>query len=163
MKTSEFIEKVEKLGFTVNVSSISGRGLFVKDEYEELIAYVSSEKIGVIDTTCCDFGILKENQRKQLFNLLTEYAVTPIAERRDKTIEEKAKDYIQEYAADNLSFESARDFLECCSLYITDNREFQSRNMHTEEQLAEYAAIYDWYHEHSAEFIRMWLEVVDHE
>lgn len=165
MKTSEFIEKVEKLEFVERVDWTCGRGLFVKDEYGEIIAYASPERIGAIDTACREFGNLEKYQKIKLLNLLTEYASTPIEQRKDKTIEEKAKEYIQEYASDHLSFESARDFLECCHLYFNDedkNRKYlidAHLSNYSQERLKECSEIYDWYHENSTEFIKMWLEV----
>lgn len=170
MKTSEFIEKVEKLEFVSEVEETESGNinffeecLRLKNRWGKMISTVSLESEFLIDNRFNAYKALNFNERKKLFDLLTEYAATPIAERRDKTIEDKAKEYIQSYITDDLSFESARDFLECCSLYVTDNRYFQGRYMHTEEELAEYAAIYDWYHEHSTEFIRMWLEVSEDE
>lgn len=161
MKTSEFIERVEKLGFIEKAKDFND--LILVQAFSGLVCMVSKKKLYSFNTFFSNFEVLVEHKKIKLMEIVLEYASTPIAERRDKTIEEKAKEYIQSYIADDLSFESARDFLECCSLYVTDNREFQSRNMHTEEELAEYSAIYDWYHEHSTEFIKMWLEVAEYE
>lgn len=163
MKTSEFIHEVEKLEFVDRVFLTESGGILIKNEHGETLVYTNQRKFGIVNTNHVTFEKLKKYQKIILIKILTEYIATPIEQRKDKTIEEKAKDYIESYVIDGLSFESARDFLECCSLYVTNNREFQSRNMHTEEQLAEYSAIYDWYHENSNNFIKLWLEVSEHE
>lgn len=162
MKTSEFIEKVEKLSFIYTVLNDNDYTIIVRS-FKGVLMQIREHEYFMIDNFYPAFQDLNDSQRDLLMNVVIDYLKTPISERREKTIEDKAREYIREYASDDLSFESARDFLECCSLYITDNREFQSRNMHTDEELAEYSAIYDWYHENSTEFIKMWLEVSENE
>lgn len=176
MKTSEFIREVEKLEFVgavvEKVHGIFGsfeKRLIVRDKTESILATVSIENELMIATRFSSFAFLTMDQRWQLFILLTEYAATPIAERRDKTIEEKAKEYIQEYAADNLSFESARDFLECCHLYFNDEDKDRKYlidahlSNYSQERLKECSEIYDWYHENSNNFIKLWLEMSEDE
>lgn len=162
MKTSEFIREVEKLEFIYTVLNDNDYTIIVRS-FRGVLMQIREHECFMIDNFYPTFQDLNDNQRDLLMNVVIDYLKTPISERKDKTIEDKAEEYIQSYVTDDLSFESARDFLECCSLYVTDNREFQSRNMHTEEELAEYSAIYGWYHEHSTEFIRMWLEVAEDE
>lgn len=170
MKTSEFIEKVEKLEFVSKVEEKAygvfqnfDKCLIVRGKECEVISTVSIEDEFLIGTRFSSYIILNFKQRKQLFNLLTEYAATPIEQRKDKTIEERVCEYIQECLDDNLSFESARDFIEACSMYVEQSKDFDGSNFYKSEQIDEYAKIYDWYHANSNEFIKLWLEVSGNE
>lgn len=156
MKTSEFIEKVEKLDFIWMTERKDGF-IFIRTTNGS-VAHISEVKKFCL-SLYFDEIFMNDRESETLLNLLTEYAATPISERKDKTIEEKAREYIQEYVSDHLSFESARDFLECCNLYITDNGDFKNLIMHSYEEIAEYSKIYDWYRDHSNEFVELWCEV----
>ena len=172
MKTSEFIEKVEALEFVGGIEKKRYEWfreykncLTVVSENNIVIATVSTDVEFLVGTRFYTFYSLNVEQRKQLFNLLTEYAATPIAERRDKTIEEKAREYIKEYVSDHLSFESARDFLETVDMYFNnkdENRKYlinSHLSHYTKEALEEYFEIYDWYRNNSNEFVKIWCEV----
>ena len=148
MKTSEFIEKVEALDFVERVTegkTFRGiyleKNLFVQDEDNRVLARVSVENDCSISTSYEVFENLEFKKRKRLFNLATQYAETPIAERRDKTIEEKAREYMKECMSDNLNFYSC-----------VDNLEFNKSEMRESE-------IYEYYCNHSNKFVKMWCEV----
>lgn len=162
MKTSEFIEKAKQLEFVDMVLNNNDYTIIVRSFKGDLMRLREHEYF-MIDNVYPAFDNLNDNQKDLLMDVAIDYLKTPISERKDKTIEEKAREYIQEYVSDHLSFESARDFLECCNLYITDNGDFKNLIMHSYEEIAEYSKIYDWYHEHSTEFIKIWLEVSEYE
>lgn len=155
MKTSNLIKELESLKYVNRV--ITEKGMILVHGTYRLIATVREHKSFEMAMVLTDLDI-NDEQRKELFELISEYAATPVEDRREKTIQEKVSKYIQEYIAESLSFESARDLLECCNLYTIDKREFQGIDMYSEEQLAEYAKIYEWYHNNSNEFIEIWME-----
>ncbi|MGM0260517.1 hypothetical protein [Enterococcus sp. AZ102] len=148
MKTSEFIEKVKALEFVGGIEKKRYERfreykncLTVVSENNTVIAAVSTDVEFLVGTRFYTFYSLNVEQRKQLFDLLTEYAATPISERRDKTIEEKAREYMKECMNDNLNFYSCVDNLE------------YNRNEKRESE------IYQWYRDNSNEFVKMWCEV----
>lgn len=150
MKTSEFIEKAKKLSFISDVYETEhkalnsfGKCLILKESDNSIIATIAveSEFLFSIVNLFSGYTDLDFNQRKQLFNLLTEYAATPISERKDKTIEEKAREYIQECVNEN------HDFYSCI-----DNLLYNDTNARESE-------IYSYYVKHSNEFVKIWCEV----
>lgn len=151
MKTSEFIEKVEKLEFVGEVKEENfgtnrkpDKYLISKDKGGQTISIVSIDFEYLVDTRFYWYTVLISEQRKQLFNLLTEYAATPIEGRKDKTIEDKAREYIQECVNENLDFYSCVDNLEYNARRTEGTRENE---------------IYSYYVKHSNEFVKMWCEV----
>ena len=90
MKTKEFIEKVEELGFDVEVKSIDD---FIKIEHKIVIrnkenkcvvSALWTEKNYEFDNRWESFTKLTEETKKQLFDLLVEYSTTPIKEREEE-------------------------------------------------------------------------------
>lgn len=168
MKTSEFIEKVEKLSFIYTVLNDNDYTIIVRS-FKGVLMQIREHEYFMIDNFYPAFQDLNDSQRDLLMNVVIDYFKTPISERREKTIEDKAREYIREYASDDLSFESARDFLECCHLYFNDedkNRKYlidAHLSNYSQERLKECSEIYDWYHENSNNFIKMWLEVSEDE
>lgn len=84
MKTNKFIEEAESMGFVVkeqfgNVLKIC---TFIDDSVS--IASVWKNKMYAIETAPILFSGLKKEKQEQLFNLLTEYASTPIEERKEE-------------------------------------------------------------------------------
>lgn len=77
MKTSEFIKKVEKLGYSI----FKGSSVLYIRANELTLGLVSLEKMYYMDL---------ETELKELFDLCIEYAQTPIEER-----EEEKKYYLQ--------------------------------------------------------------------
>lgn len=85
MKTKEFIEKVEELGFDVAVKEYNNEKriqLFNSDGYT--VSKVSTECICEGITAFNGFTNLQKDLKKQLFELLVEYSSTPIEEREEK-------------------------------------------------------------------------------
>lgn len=76
MKTKEFIEKVESMGYKVDSDEYT---MFVKDGHEEITS-ISKKRPFKIDTRYeCQMG-------SSLFNLAVEYAKTPISKRSTKQL-----------------------------------------------------------------------------
>jgi hypothetical protein len=85
MKTKEFIEKVEELGFEVmEGKNSSERWIELFDSNCYAVSKVSTEYICEIVTTFNEFTNLQKDLKKQLFELLVEYSSTPIEEREEK-------------------------------------------------------------------------------
>lgn len=73
MKTSEFKDELEKLGYTFEDSRI-------KNEQNLTVAWISTSDVNTIDSNYdCKVS-------PKLFNLITKYAATPIAEREDEKL-----------------------------------------------------------------------------
>ena len=73
MKTSEFKAELEKLGYTFEDSH-------VKNEQNLIIASINTSYVNNIDSNySCELS-------PKLFNLITKYASTPIAEREDEKL-----------------------------------------------------------------------------
>lgn len=109
MKTSKLIKELESLKYINRV--ISEKGMILVHGTYRLIATVREHKSFEMAMVLTDLDI-NDEQRKELFELISEYAATPISERRDKTIEEKAREYIQECVGDNVNFVSCVGKLE---------------------------------------------------
>jgi len=148
METSNFISRAEVLDFVggvkekaIGTSIFFEKCLVVEDKEGAIISTVSIESELSIGTRFSSFARLTIHQKERLFDLLTEYAATPIELRRDETIEEKAREYMKECLSDNLNFYSC-----------LDNLEYSRSEMRESE-------IYDWYRNNSNEFVKMWCEV----
>lgn len=87
MKTKEFIEKVEELDFVKNVEEddyvirILGQSIYV------ILATVGTEENLYLDTSFIGFEGLEVEEKCQLFDLLVEYARTPVEEREEEECE----------------------------------------------------------------------------
>lgn len=85
MKTKEFIEKVEELGFEVMKGKCnSERWIELFNSNCCAVSRVSTEYICEIVTTFNEFTNLQKDLKKQLFDLLVEYSSTPIEEREEE-------------------------------------------------------------------------------
>ena len=73
MKTSEFKNELKKLGYTFE-------GSCVTDKDNLAVAWISALYVNEIDTT------YSRKISPKLFNLITRYAATPIAEREDEKL-----------------------------------------------------------------------------
>ena len=105
MKTSEFIKKVEKLGYRVEDT---GFYLYLYSG-EDLVAFVGKKKQYVLEI----YNFFLKQNAEALVDLCLEYAKTPIEEREkeEKFYLQKMKsfydeDYDEEYAYLNVSTES---------------------------------------------------------
>lgn len=82
MLTKDFIKEVEKLGFAVDKGD-NGKYLWIKDSRKLFVIFVDTTKMYVFDTAYNAFDELQESDKKNLFNLLVEYASTPSDEREE--------------------------------------------------------------------------------
>lgn len=91
MKTNEFIKEVEAIGFNVS----EGEGIiYVRNgEIGKYLADVSTNCLYMLDTDYDGALELSEDKRHKLFKLLTEYASTPIEERKE---EKKYRYYLKD-------------------------------------------------------------------
>lgn len=80
MKTLEFIEKVENLGYTVERYE-TARGLTIREPGDYIIARVGECGVNHIDTCYNKFMEMKEVDQSLLAELILEYASTPMEER----------------------------------------------------------------------------------
>lgn len=81
MKTKEFIEKVEELGFrTTHVNEY----IYIENRMVDTCAIVDRYCRYGFNTNFDDFYDLKKETKEELFNLLVEYSSTPQKE-REKT------------------------------------------------------------------------------
>ena len=92
MKTKEFIEKVEELGFDVEVIyykkddsiEIERRIVIRNKENKCVVSVVWAERVYEFDNSwICFTKLTEELQKKELFNLLIKYSSTPIEEREE--------------------------------------------------------------------------------
>ena len=85
MRTSEFVEILKNRGYEVvfrgSVIKILDR---IDDCVENLVAVVYLKDMYCIDMTWCGNLDMKESRRAELFDLVAEYASTPIAEREEE-------------------------------------------------------------------------------
>ena len=90
MKTKEFIEKVEELGFDVEVLyykkddsiEIERRIVIRNKENKCVVSVVWAERVYEFDNSwICFTKLTEELQKKELFDLLVKYSSTPIEER----------------------------------------------------------------------------------
>lgn len=111
MKTKEFIEKVEELGYSVSNTDYA-EYLYNKGDLLGLVQNNKQYKLTVYD-------LFKEKNARELFNLCVEYARTPIKERG-----EEEKFYLQKMK----SFYEVADDESCMFLKLDmeDNTHFLS-------------------------------------
>ena len=80
MKTSKFIEEVEKIGYEVKEFT---RGIDVVDGVGRILCYISKHESCSMDTDNENFNNLRSKEKSSLFGLVAEYATTPISEREE--------------------------------------------------------------------------------
>ena len=78
MKTKEFIKRVKELGYKVNKN---GNEIVIM-KYRFVVARTYTNKIYVV--TCCGFVNIGLGSESKLFDLIFEYAKTPIDEREEE-------------------------------------------------------------------------------
>lgn len=81
MKTKEFIEKVEELGFRAEESD---SGIDVINGVFQHLCHVSKTFRFVLDTDWTEFEEAGEATREDLYKLAVEYANTPLEEREEE-------------------------------------------------------------------------------
>lgn len=87
MKTKEFIKRVEELGF---IAYEDDNYWLIKDEYEINVAHVNKIILSQMSTDYMEWDEVYNEDKEKLFDLLIEYAKTPIEDR-----EEEKKFWIQ--------------------------------------------------------------------
>lgn len=81
MKTNDFCEKVEELGFrTTHVNKY----IYIENRMVDTCAMVNEYNCYEVNTDMEDFYELEEETKKELFKLLAEYSSTPIKERKEE-------------------------------------------------------------------------------
>ncbi|MEB6232545.1 hypothetical protein [Mammaliicoccus sciuri] len=86
MKTKQFIEEMNKLGYIAMESCIGSSTIEIfkrNGMYIEKLAKVDQKVKYSTDTTYSTFNKLKTEDKDKLFKLLTEYANTEIEDRKD--------------------------------------------------------------------------------
>lgn len=96
MKTREFIERVEKLGYKLKVKG-SYYYILESSLLNLLVATVSRNNVGLIDTKTSVMEVMDEEKKIQLLNIITEYSATPIECRKEIKYQFKIKDNCGEY------------------------------------------------------------------
>ena len=81
MKTKEFIRRVEELGYFINKYVDYYE---IKDVDKNLIAVTNKIMFLQLNTDYCQWDELCEIDKKELFDLLIEYAKTPIEDREEE-------------------------------------------------------------------------------
>lgn len=155
MKTSEFIEKVEKLEFIGEVKENNDEIKLISYT-DRMIIRLYNNAIGQIDTTWEYFEKLNYSEKKEILSIVYEYVLTPIEERKNKTIEEKAREYIKACVNSDCDFFIIIKGLEEDYIRIEDGL---ARTTFMYKETKANADIYEWYKENSNEFIKMWSEV----
>ena len=89
MKTKEFIRKIEELEF----ECVESDGWFYLRDLkfnDNFLAEICINEPFIVDTGSCEFGMLPQTRKIRLFDLIIEYARTPIEDR-----EEEKKFYLE--------------------------------------------------------------------
>ena len=81
MKTKEFIEKVEELGYLVKYY---GFYIYIDNHNKELIAVVATHEYAHMSVNYKGYELLGNDDREDLFNLIVEYTTTPVKNRKDE-------------------------------------------------------------------------------
>lgn len=85
MKTNELIKELEAMGFKCTFCDGYYHTLYVYNKDNNMtVASVDVTKMFSVHTMFTAFLNLEETKKQQLFNLLTEYASTPIKERKEE-------------------------------------------------------------------------------
>ena len=104
MKTSEFIRKVESLGYTADVNDYE---IFVEIPcFDALVACVSINTTNVINTKWTAFIESPESERAELFTALAEYASTPIEQRAEEKVYQLRHKWLGRAGGNYLNFVS---------------------------------------------------------
>ena len=81
MKTKEFIKKVEELGFTVCITEDT---VYVLKDNEYIVVTVGVNKAFMIDCFYFMYMSSEEGIREKVFDLVVEYAKTPVEDRDEE-------------------------------------------------------------------------------
>ncbi|MFO3716097.1 hypothetical protein [Anaerococcus cruorum] len=98
MKTKEFIERVEDLGFEAEIYS---SGIYVKDSDGDCVTSVGSKCEYMVDCSWTGFMFVGATKRKSLLELAFAYASTPIKGRQEEKKYYLRHRYLNKYTQDN--------------------------------------------------------------
>ena len=88
LTTKEFKRKVVNLGFVVVEDSLVGEicvyEFEVNNTMQNLLARISPDEIFASTTLMFNFTLLKDDLKEKLFNLVNDYASTPLEEREEQ-------------------------------------------------------------------------------
>ena len=111
MRTKEFIKRVEELGFG---TWITGNTVYISKGNDKIMARVEVHKTLSIDFVYPSNRSLEEEIRKKLFDLVVEYASTPIEDREEeKKLYLKHRWLVQagDYEMGFLNYDTCNDML----------------------------------------------------
>lgn len=81
MKTKEFIRKIEDLGFKIEKGFSE---FIITSPFDTWIAVVDRKEICQINNNYSEWGLLNDSFKKEVFNIISEYASTPLDEREEE-------------------------------------------------------------------------------
>lgn len=81
MKTKELIKRVEELGF---IAYEDGDYWSIKDENEDILGNVNKTTLSQVCTDFIGWDEIYNEDKEKLFNLIVEYARTPLDEREEE-------------------------------------------------------------------------------
>lgn len=81
MKTKEFIRKIENLGFEIEKGFSE---FIITSPFDTWIAVVDRKEICQINNNYSEWGLLNDSFKKEVFNIISEYASTPPDERKEE-------------------------------------------------------------------------------
>lgn len=81
MKTSEFLQKVQDLGYLVKHYEFY---IYINNYNSELVAVVATHEYAHMSVNYEGYELLDNDDREDLFNLIVEYATTPVQDRKDE-------------------------------------------------------------------------------
>src|SRR5699024_1338446 len=116
MKTSEFIKYFEDEGYETMFDAYCDKGvLFMNKNHEVLLHVLKGDRI---DTDYCAFNDLDSSKKQEYYEVVFEYLMTPIEERK-----EEKKYYLKQIGIENnhsfLNYDSS-----ICEYSTYDKREF---------------------------------------
>lgn len=153
MKTKEFIEKVEELGYSVSNTDYA-EYLYNKGDLLGLVQNNKQYKLTVYD-------LFKEKNARELFNLCVEYARTPIKERKEeeKFYLQKMKSFYENVYDEKDNF---LNFGKSRNIYFLFNKD-QCDGCQTQFTQREIDKIKEEQHTDLSEFKQIPVEEVDYD
>lgn len=81
MKTKEFIRKIKDLGFEIEKGFSE---YIITSQFDTWVAQVSRREICRINNNYTEWGLLNDSFKKDVFDIIFEYASTPLDERKEE-------------------------------------------------------------------------------
>lgn len=117
MKTTEFVEQARNLKCITKIVELSLGKELILYSLGSPVASIYIDEQFLFNLYRNEFTLLSEEEQKQLYKLITEYAETPVDERRNtmalrRTVEKELRQCVQEgYAVDVFSSENGQGIL----------------------------------------------------